>query len=165
MDTTMRTAYRAILWAGTICAVLDGLSAVVRAIMLGGTPIRVFQGIASGFLGPRAFSGGTGSALLGLAVHFTVAFAAAAVYVAASRTVPLLNEHPILSGIAYGIGVHLFMAFVVIPASAIGSRPIVWSNFRAILLIHMIVVGPSIAVTVARVTASMPVQGGTHDAS
>jgi hypothetical protein len=85
--------------------------------------------------------------------------------VAASRTLPILNEHPIPSGIAHGIGVHPFMTFVVIRASAIGSGPIVWSNFGALLLMHMIVVGPSIAVTVARVTAPISAQGGTRDAS
>jgi hypothetical protein len=159
MDTTMRTAHRAILWAGTICAVLDGLSAVVRGVMLGAAPIRIFQGIASGFFGSRAFSGGTTTALMGLAVHVFVSFAAAAVYVAASRTVPVFNDHPILSGVVYGASVHLFMTFVVIPASAIGARPIVWSSFGVLLLIHMIIVGPSIAITVARVTAPTDTQG------
>jgi hypothetical protein len=150
MDTTMKTACRAMLWSGTICAVLDGLSAIVRSALLGAPPIRVFQGVASGFFGSRAFSGGTSTALAGLAVHVFVAFAAAAVYVAASRIAPSLNDHPVLSGVAYGVGVHLFMTFIVIPASAIGARPIVWSNFAAVLLIHMTVVGPSIAVTTAR---------------
>jgi hypothetical protein len=146
----MKTACRAILWSGAICAALDGLSAIARSALLGTPPIRVFQGVASGFFGSRAFSGGASMALAGLAVHVFVAFAAAAVYVAASRIAPALNDHPVLSGVAYGVGVHLFMTFIVIPASAIGARPIVWSNFAAGLAIHTTVVGPSIAVTAAR---------------
>jgi hypothetical protein len=88
------------------------------------------------------------SAALGLAAHLFVAFAAAAVYYAASRLAPVLNEQAILSGVLYGVGVHMFMTFVVIPLSAIGVRPIVWPRFVAILLVHVIVVGPSISLTV-----------------
>ena len=45
---------------------------------------------------------------------------------------------------------HLFMTFVVIPLSAIGPRPIVWSVFLSLLVVHLIVVGPSISITVSR---------------
>ena|SRR5260370_432075 len=141
-------AYRAILWAGGICGVLDGISAVAVSAVFATKPIQLFQGIASGLLGPAAFKGGMTTAALGLAAHLFVAFAAAAVYYAASRIAPVLNEHALLSGIFYGVGVHLFMTFLVIPLSAIGARPIVWPRFVAILIVHVIVVGPSIALTV-----------------
>jgi hypothetical protein len=36
---------------------------------------------------------------------------------------------------------------VVIPLSAIGPRPIVWSTFLEVLAIHLVVVGPSISLT------------------
>jgi hypothetical protein len=48
----------------------------------------------------------------------------------------------------YGVAVHLFMQFVVIPLSAIGPRPLVARNFLAVLAAHVVVVGPSIAFTV-----------------
>jgi hypothetical protein len=141
-------AYRAILWAGAVCAVLDGMSAVAVSAFFGTRPVQLFQGIASGLLGPASFTGGMTTAALGLAVHVFVAFAAAAVYYAASRMAPVLNEHAVVSGVVYGVGVHLFMTFVVIPLSAIGARPIVWPRFVAILIVHVIVVGPSISLTV-----------------
>lgn len=50
----------------------------------------------------------------------------------------------------YGAVVHVFMTFVVIPLSAIGSRPFVLRSFVAFLLVSMVVVGPSISLTVRR---------------
>src|SRR5216684_3760463 len=105
-------AYQPILWAGAICGVLDGLSAVALTLRSGSTPVRLFQYIASGLLGPSAFRGGLSSAGLGLALHFLVALAAAAVYYAASRQSPLLNEHAILAGALFCVAVHLFINFV-----------------------------------------------------
>jgi uncharacterized membrane protein YagU involved in acid resistance len=129
---------------------LDGLSACLLSVIFGGSPIRTFQGIASGLVGRAACSGGTGAAAVGIALHFLVAFAAAAVFYAASRRFSILAGQAILCGVLYGIAVHLFMQFVVIPLSAIGRRPLVWRSFLAVLIVHMIVVGPSIALTVRR---------------
>jgi hypothetical protein len=130
--------------------VLDGLSATVVSALFGGTPIRLFQGIASGLLGRNAFQGGAGTAVFGVLLHFTVALGAATVYYVASRRLPVLIEHALICGIAYGAVVHLFMTFVVIPLSAIGSRPIVLRSFLAFLLVSIVVVGPSIALTIRR---------------
>ena len=127
---------------------LDGISAVALSALFGSRPIRVFQGIASGILGRSAFDGGVSTAGMGVALHFLIALGAAAVYYAASRPLHLLIDHAILSGVLCGIAIHLFMNFVVIPASAIGRRPFVLRSFAAILIVHMIVVGPSIALTV-----------------
>ncbi len=87
--------------------------------------MRVFQGIASGFLGRSAFQGGIAAVLLGVAVHFTVSFGAANTYYASARRFPLLVRRALLCGIAFGVPVHLFMTFVVIPLSKIGMRPFV----------------------------------------
>jgi hypothetical protein len=42
------------------------------------------------------------------------------------------------------------MSFVVIPLSAIGWRPIAWATFLEVLAIHLVIVGPSIALVVSR---------------
>ncbi len=144
----MSAAYKPILWAGLICGVLDGLSAVALSAYFGGAPLRVFQGIASAMLGRGAFNGGLGTGAVGVALHFLIAFVAAAVYYAASRNFSVLIHRAILCGVLYGIAIHLFMNFVVIPLSAIGRRPIAVQTFVPILIIHMIVVGPSISLTV-----------------
>jgi hypothetical protein len=136
-----------IVAAGLICGVLDGLSAILLTLAFGGKPARMFQGIAAGLLGPNAFKGGGGTVALGVALHFVVAFVASAVYFAASRVFPFLIDQATLCGVLYGVAVHLFMNFVVIPLSAIGRRPFVPQVFVAVLIVHMTVVGPSIAMT------------------
>jgi len=132
------------------CGVLDGLSATAVNALFGGTPIRLFQGIASGLLGRTAFEGGTGTALLGLGLHFVVALGAATTYYVASRWLPVMLDRALICGIVFGAVVHVFMTFVVIPLSAIGTRPFVPRTFLAFLLVSMVVVGPSIALTLRR---------------
>ncbi len=148
LDTSK--AFQAILMAGLICGVLDGLSAFGLSVAFGNGPVRMLQGIASGVLGASAFQGGAGTAALGLALHFVIAFAASAVYYSASRVLPILIHRALLCGIGYGIAVHLFMQYVVIPLSAIGSRPFVLQSFVALVIVHMVVVGPSIALSIRR---------------
>jgi hypothetical protein len=141
---------RAIAAAGTICGVLDGVSAIVVFGWFGARPAQVFQGIARGALGRAALDGGAAAVAVGVLAHFMVAFGAAAAYYGLSRLRPSMNEHPIVAGVVFGVAVHLFMSFVVIPLSAIGARPIAWPAFLSVLAVHMIVVGPSISITVSR---------------
>src|ERR1700721_702742 len=103
--------------AGTICGVLDIISATALFLSKGGTLERLLQFIASGALGESSFRGGKKTAALGLLVHFAIAFTAAAIYYAASRSFPLLITQPVLCGILYGALIHLFMTFVTIPQS------------------------------------------------
>jgi hypothetical protein len=149
-------AIRATLAAGLTCFVLDGCSALVQSWYLSGKPIsavrpeRVFQGVAYGILGPDTYKQGASSALLGVGIHLLVALGAAAVFYALSRAIPFLIKRALLAGVLYGVAVHLVMQFVVIPLSVIGRRPINMRSFVSGLIIHMIVVGPSIALTVRR---------------
>lgn len=137
-----------ILAAGLTCFTLDGCSALVQSWYLSGktpNPMRVFQGVAYGILGPDTYKDGVSSFLLGLAVHLCVAMVAAAVFYGLSRTIPFLIKRALISGVLYGVAVHLFMQYVVIPMSVIGKRPFNARVFFSGLIIHMIVVGPSIA--------------------
>ncbi len=142
------TRIQAVFIAGLITGVLDGLSAIAVSAYFGAGPVRVFQGIASGLLGRSAFQGGLPTALLGVLLHFIVATGAAAVYYFASRSLPVLLDRALVCGVLFGVCVHLFMTFVVIPLSAIGRRPFVLQSFTVFLLVAMIVIGPSIALTI-----------------
>src|SRR5213080_5364911 len=73
-------AMLAVLWAGFACGVLDITAALIVYGYLGLKPMRLLQGIASGFLGPKAFDGGLSTALLGLLCHFVIAYGAATVF-------------------------------------------------------------------------------------
>jgi hypothetical protein len=115
---------RAIAYGTAVVGTLDAIDAmVVFGLRSGATPFRIFQGIASGWLGRASFNGGVPTALLGLATHFFIAFGIVAVYYVVSRKVPALTRRPVLYGILYGIAVYCVMNVVVIPLSAIGGRP------------------------------------------
>jgi hypothetical protein len=71
----------------------------------------------------------------------------AAVYFFASRKLNVLIEHAVLCGLLYGVAVHLFMSFIVLPLSSI-KRPFSIKFFAIQLGIHMFLVGLPIALVV-----------------
>jgi hypothetical protein len=145
---------RAIGWGGLIGGVLDISDALVFYGVRGVSPERLLQGIARGLLGMRAMQGGWPTALLGLGLHFFIAFTAAAVYYAASRKLRMLRQRPIVSGLLYGVAVFLFMNMIVVPLSAIRGRPMAMlaSNIASAnaLLALMLFIGLPIALAVNR---------------
>jgi hypothetical protein len=110
-----------ILCGGLAVGVLDILKPILFTTFRGGSTIRVLQSVASGALGRAAYQGGLPTALLGLALHFLIAFSVFAVYYAVSRWARLPVKHALLLGPLYGVAVYFFMQFVVFPLSAIGS--------------------------------------------
>jgi hypothetical protein len=66
--------------AGLLTGVTDGLFASVQSVVTGSTLMRLWQGVASTVLGKAAFDGGVPTALLGVVMHFGVAFAWSAVF-------------------------------------------------------------------------------------
>lgn len=157
-DPDRRSPARAILWAWLLCGVLDIASAIVIAISNNGSPIRMLQGIAGAVLGPQTFELGPATAALGLAMHFLVALAAAVTFYGLSRRIPAMVEHPVVSGILYGVFWLLVMYRGVIPLMA-ALRPLYLSNaprrplpalWPLPLLVHIICVGLPIALAVRR---------------
>jgi hypothetical protein len=141
-------AVPAILWGGLWAGILDITAAFVRW----GHPQGILRGIAGGLLGPQAFHGGWGTAALGLALHFFIAFSAAAVYYAASRKLIFLRQRPVGWGFLYGIAVYMFMSWVVVPLSALPKSKAPFSGVGLVLslLTHMFCVGLPIALAVRR---------------
>jgi hypothetical protein len=78
--------------------------------------------IAAGLIGKRAITGGAPMWVLGMALHFFIAFIWATVYYLASRKFSLLTEYPLLSGINFGVWVELFMKLVVLPLSGLHAK-------------------------------------------
>ena len=76
---------RAIVAGGLAAALLDAADALVAyKLAFGMSPLVIYQFVASGLLGKAAYDGGPTAALLGLAMHFLIAFTAATVFVLAS---------------------------------------------------------------------------------
>lgn len=135
--------------AGLIAGILDISDALVFYGFRGVQPIRILQSIASGLLGIRAYQGGWKTATLGLALHFLIAFTAAAVYYFMARKADFLRRWPILSGLLYGGVVYVVMNYVVLPLSAFPKRshpPSVGALVNGVLAV-VLLVGLPIALT------------------
>ena len=140
----------AISIAGLTCGAMDISAALVVYGLMGSKPLRLLQGIAGGILGPRTYSGGTSTALLGLALHFVIAFGAATVFFLASRVVPLLLNHAVVSGVLYGIAVYFFMNRVVVQVSAATKFPFSIKMMLIGVIIHIFCVGIPISLSIRR---------------
>jgi len=158
MDTTAiqpsthrLTGARVIFWAGLIAGTLDLTGACVVAwLRTGATPVRIFQSVASGLLGPASFTGGVKTAVLGVVLHFIIATTWASAYYLASRRLSFLIDQTIIAGVIYGVLVWLFMNFVVLPLSAVTKRPVPLSSRIIGMLIIVFCIGLPIAFIVRR---------------
>jgi hypothetical protein len=143
-------ALRAIVWGGVACAVLDGIVASVLFRLKGIKPLRVWQGVASGLLGERAFREGWVSGGFGLLLHFVIAFSVATVFVEACLPCPFLARAYWMSGPVYGVIVFLVMNLAVVPLSRRPQRPASPQVIFAQLIIHVLFVGMPIAMAANR---------------
>ena len=114
----------------------------------GGVP----RAIASGLLGARAFQGGVATWILGVVLHFVIAFLAATVYCLASRRLEFLKDHFFVCGLFYGIAVFLVMNLVVLPLSAVPFKagPFTVRAMIQGLLVHMFLIGLPISFSLRR---------------
>ena len=135
----------AIAVGGGIAGTLD----LLQACILFGWDIPLV--IAGGLLGRQAFQGGTGTYVLGVALHFFIACSAAAIYYAASRRLGFMKDHPLVCGLFFGAAVQEVMNLVVLPLSALHSRgPYKLQDLILGLVVHMVVVGLPISFSVRR---------------
>lgn len=143
-------AFAAIFLGGFLAGAGDIAQAFIGFGMLGARPFRILQHIAGGILGARAYQMGWTSATLGILLHFTIAFTAAAVYYLASRKITMLVHRPVLSGLLYGELVFLFMYFVVLPLSAWGPAQFNIATYVTGPIGHPLLVGLPIALSLQR---------------
>jgi Na+/alanine symporter len=143
--SSRRNALLAIAVGGGIAGALD----LLQACLLFGW--RIPLAIAAGLLGRQAFHGSVGTYILGVCLHFFIAYSATAIYYAASRKLRFLSEHALVCGLFYGIAVELVMSYIVLPLSALHARgPYKLHDVLLGLVVHMVVVGLPIAFSVRR---------------
>ncbi len=130
---------------------------ILLAILIGGLAAGAFdltsafitygwgvpRGIASGLLGARAFQGGVATWILGVVLHFVIAFSAATAYCLASRKLEFLRDHFFVCGLFYGIAIFLVMNLIVLPLSAVPFKvgPFTVRAMIQGLLVHMFLIG------------------------
>ncbi len=139
------SALLAIAVGGLVAGAID----LLQACILFGWDIPL--AIAGGLLGPQAFHGGVGIYVLGVLLHFFIAFSAAAIYYAASRRLIFLREYPLVCGLFFGAAVEDVMRFIVLPLSALHPKgPYDLQDLIQGLLVHMVVIGLPISFSVRR---------------
>ena len=121
MDNVTAVSSR-LLRAGVLTGISDGLfSSILVTVFYGSTLVRLWQGVASTLLGRSAFEGGMPVALLGLLMHFCVAFTWSALFVFIVMRLGwvqrlVASPYGIIKVAAlYGPFVWLVMSLVVIP--------------------------------------------------
>jgi hypothetical protein len=144
-----RSILRPILLATLVAGTLDILAAVGLTLYYGREPADMLRYVASGPF-PPATEWGTGGAALGLATHFAIMAAMAAIYVAAAERLPSLRRRPLTWGVLYGLATYVVMNLIVVPLRFAAPLP---PSTRAIvtqLFCHIVLVGIPIALIAAR---------------
>ncbi len=113
-------------------------------------PTRVFQSVASGLLGDASFTGGWRTALLGLALHYSIATSMAVTYYLLARKWSELWQRPWVYGPLYGVLLYGIMNYIVVPLSAAnpGSRNLVWVLLS--IAVHAFLIGTPCALFARR---------------
>ena len=116
-----RAALPRLMRVGLLTGVVDGLWAIVLTLIYQRSQTRLWQGIAAVPFGQSMFDGGAPTILLGVAIHFCVAFAWSALFLL------LVLRSPWLRGVldspygfftiaaVYGPLIWIVMSLVVIP--------------------------------------------------
>ena len=141
---------RGIIYGGVTVGVLDALAATLLTVARGRSPVRTWQGVASGLLGEASFDGGIPTMLVGLLVHFFIAFSVVTVYHLVSKRWAMLWRQPLIWGPVYGILVHLFMQHVVL-ALRFPDQPVTQlAPYIRQIIVHIICVGTPAALWARR---------------
>lgn len=143
-------AFETIIYGGLIVGVLDFFDAVIFNSLRGVSPSRVWQFVASGLIGRASFGGGMKTALLGVLLHFLIAFILAAIYYGASLYLPMLLRRAVLWGMIYGVAVYFVMNYVVLPLSLAPPLSFSLASFLNGVIGHALLVGLPVALVARR---------------
>jgi hypothetical protein len=143
-----RGLFLPILVGGAIAGTLDATSAFITF------GHNMPRGIAAGLIGVQAaFHGGIFPWILGMFLHFFIAFSAATVYCVASLKLEFMRDHWIVSGIFFGIGLYLVMNLIVLPLCAFhATGPFQLRGMIEGLLFHMTIIGLPISYSLRRLS-------------
>jgi len=151
----VRSTASRLVRAGLLTGITDGLFATVLVTFFyGSTATRLWQGVASTLLGRTAFDGGIPVALIGLLMHFGVAFAWSAVFLfvvlrASWVRRRLDSSYGVIKVAAlYGPFVWLVMSLAVIPL-LVHNAPAISYRWWIQLIGHFPFVGLPIVASIA----------------
>lgn len=144
----MKLPLKPILLAWIIAGTADALAAIVVYVWILNktTEVQIFQGIASGILGKEAFNEGAKSAILGLLLHYFIAFCWVIFYFLLYPRLKFLRKNIIASAVIYGLFVWLVMNVFVLPGT-FGRAPVLtMNNIFTGSIILMVAIGLPVSV-------------------
>jgi len=143
----MNKFWKTVLTTTVLAGTADIIAATLMAWMRSGKfPAKILHYIAGGGLGlERSMKGGASTALLGLCFHYFIAFSFTLLFFIAFPRLVFLQGNKYLTGFFYGQFVGMFMAFVVLPLSALPPSPFKLGN----ALISWTVLSVAIGIPVA----------------
>ena len=119
----MKSYFRIILKTWLVAGTLDITAAsIYYPLTYKFKPVRLYQNIASGVFGEKAFAGGTPMAVLGLVFHYFIAFGWTVLFFVIFPKLKILSRNLLVTGIGYGLFVWIIMNLIVLPLSRV-DRP------------------------------------------
>jgi len=103
--------FRYIMLTGFVAGSLDALAAIF--ILSHGNAPAIFRFISSGIYGNEAFTGGSGMVLLGIALHYFIAFSFTIFYFTISKYVAVFHKNIFVSAMIYGLFIYVVMNLIV----------------------------------------------------
>lgn len=145
----MTRFWKAVLITTLVAGTLDIAAAHVnQAIRTGAFPTKIFYVIAAGAIGLKsALTGGATMIALGAVIHYFISFSFTLLFFLLYPAVRKISKNKYLNGIVYGAVVWLIMNRIVLPLSALPSKPFVFDNQALTgLLILMFIFGLPISI-------------------
>ncbi|THD60717.1 hypothetical protein [Phenylobacterium sp.] len=142
-ERTPTAIVAAVLGGGFMAATFDLFAAL---LIYHGTASGVAKAIARGWYGAAVKTMPPTVEVVGIASHYLILIVAAAIFVLASLRLPILRRLAWVSGPLFGIGIYLFMHYLVLPLSAVHAV----NNPKGLALVeevcgHMFLIGLPIA--------------------
>jgi len=141
--------FKPIAIATAISGTLDIVFAMILTVLFGRESGNMLRFVGSGPF-PSATEMGTGGAILGLLVHFTLMGIMAAAFMLVLRQRPQLLDKPILIGLLYGLITYVAMNLVVVPLRFDAPLPPSGLSIATQLFAHICLVGIPMALIAAR---------------
>jgi hypothetical protein len=150
-ENTKKNSFLVILSTGLLAGTLDAIAAIINYTINGGKlPSKIFQYIASGAVGPQAFTGGAGMVILGIIFHYTIAFSFTLFFFLIFPGLRILSKNLFITGLVYGIFVWLIMNLFVVPMSNVSQPPFHIKQAIIGMLILMFAIGLPISFMIGR---------------
>ena len=143
---------RAILLTAFIAGTLDILAAILvyGVIMQRATALQILKGIAAGLFGKIVIGNETVMAIIGLILHYFIAFCFTGFYFFVARYAALLQKNAAIYGLLYGTFVWMVMNLIVLPLSQAYNAPFSWPGFLRSVTILMLCIGLPISLMAAK---------------